>query len=281
MKEVLEYKLIELDGYSLSLANLIAFVAVLVVARVLLWLLRRILFRSKSKLPIDFARKNSLYLIIKYFVWVVAIVIALQAGGVNITILLAGSAALFVGLGFGLQQLFNDMVSGIILLFDGTIQVGDIIEVDGIVAEIEEINLRTSNVRSQDDIVMVIPNHKFVSENVINWSKQRKHTRFRVQVGVSYDSDVNLVREVLERCMEQDQTILREPHKPFVRFVNFGESSLDFECVFWSYNNFAYQNTNSELRFRIFNAFREHGITIPFPQRDLHIKSGGEKLRGE
>ncbi len=170
LNEVLEYKLLDFDNHSLSLYNIFAFVAVLIIARVLLWIVRRLLTRIGKRGSLDVARKASLYLIIKYFVWVIAIVVALQAAGLDITILLAGSAALFVGLGFGLQNLFNDMVSGIILLFDGTVQVGDVIEVDEIVAVIEAINFRTSSVRTRDDIQMIIPNHKFVSENVINWS---------------------------------------------------------------------------------------------------------------
>ena len=120
---------------------------------------------------------------------------------------------------------------------------------------------------------MIIPNHKFISERVINWSHNFNKTRFHVAVGVAYGSDTKLVKEALLECCRDMNEIFDQP-KPFVRFTDFGESSLDFQLFFWSEYVFEIENIKSELRFRIDQKFREKGIEIPFPQRDLHIKSG-------
>jgi small-conductance mechanosensitive channel len=214
----------------------------------------------------------SVFLIIKYFIWVIIIIVTLDTIGVQVSILLASIAALLVGVGMGIQQLFNDLASGIIILIERNLKIGDIIQLDdGTVGRVLSIRLRTSMIKSRDDIVMIIPNSKFVNDKIINWSHLDKTTRFHIDVGVAYGSDVLKVKKVLLQCAEQNKAVTSKP-KPFVRFLNFGDSSLDFQLYFWSAQTFEVENLKSELRFAINEEFINNDIQIPFPQRDVHIK---------
>lgn len=185
--------------------------------------------------------------------------------------MLAGSAALLVGLGFGIQQIFNDLVSGIILLFEGNLKVGEIIQLENdIVGKVTMIGLRTSKIRTRDDITMIIPNSKFISDKVINWSQDQSTTRFQVEVGVAYGSDVELVTRLLLESAKENQAVETKP-EPFVRFSDFGESSLNFQLLFWTNESFRCENVKSKLRYTIDRKFRENNVQIPFPQRDVHL----------
>ena len=179
---------------------------------------------------------------------------------------------MLVGLGFGLQQIFNDFVSGLILLFEGTIKVGEVVEVEGIVGRVIRIGLRTSELETRDNIMMLIPNSMFTSEKVINWSHNLQFTRFRVKIGVAYGSDTKLVKNVLLACADEHTFITKKP-QPRVRFREFGDSSLNFELLFFSDNMFRIESVKSDIRFMIDQKFRANDIQIPFPQRDLHIIS--------
>lgn len=268
--EFLNKKIFSFGDYTVTPMNLLIVFLILTATSIILKLVKALVHRKLSFG--DEGRSHSVFLIIKYFVWVIAIAISLQSIGINVSILIAGSAALFVGIGFGLQALFNDLVSGILLLIEGTVKVGDIIEVDGTVGKVTEINLRTSNIITRSDTVIIVPNHNFVSEKVINWSHNDLKTRFEVSVGVAYGSDVQLVKESLLMVADECPDVAKKP-KPKVWFTDFGNSSLDFKLLFWSEQVFAIQNTESDLRFAIDAIFRNNDITIPFPQRDLHIKT--------
>lgn len=267
LKDILAYKLIEVSDYTVTVANILVIIAIIVATWIGLKALKKILSKS-SKL--DKGQKYSLYQILRYVVWVVAIAYCLESLGVEFTLLLAGSAALMVGLGLGLQQTFNDFVSGVIILVEGTIKVGDIIEVDGIVSRVKHIGLRTTKVISRDDITLILPNNILTNHQVINWSHAQETARFKVSVGVDYSSDVELVTEILFNCVSNHKAVLKMP-KPFVRFEDFGNSSLDFSIFFWSDKIFPIENVKSEIRYAINKGFRENNITIPFPQRVVHM----------
>ncbi|HKI89531.1 MAG TPA: mechanosensitive ion channel domain-containing protein [Draconibacterium sp.] len=215
----------------------------------------------------------SVYLILRYVVWVIVIVLMLETSGIKVSVLLASITALLVGVGFGIQQLFSDLASGIVLLIERNLQINDVIQLaDGTVGKVIHIGLRTSKIKTRDDIILVVPNSKFVNDIIINWSQMDYNTRFSVEVGVAYGSDTKLVTEILLRCAMKNEKISSNP-TPFVRFNNFGDSSLDFQLFFWVKEPFLVEHTKSMLRYAIDDEFRKNGVQIPFPQRDLHIKS--------
>ena len=245
-----------------------------------MWVVKKIIFRNNKFKKFDEGNLYSLFQIIKYVIWIFAILIILDTIGLKLNALLAGSAALLVGIGLGLQNTFNDFVSGIILLFEGSIKVGDILEVDHDVVKIQRIGLRTSEAKNRDDIVTILPNSIITTNKVTNWSHQSKKTRFRISVGVAYGSDVELVLGILrESAMEHPE--VKDLEQINVRFLNFGTSSLDFELLFFSKNIFRIENVKSEIRIIINRKFVENKITIPFTQMDLHLKSNSTNLLKE
>ena len=213
----------------------------------------------------------SLFQIIKYILWIVSVLFMMQTLGISITVLLAGSAALLVGIGLGLQQTFNDFISGIILLIEGSTRIDDVLEIDGEVVKIQEIGIRTSKGLTRDDIVVIIPNSVITTSKVINWSHQSKKTRFRIKVGVAYGSDVDLVIRILEESALEHPEIKEMEHNND-SLVDFGTTPLDFHLLFFSDNVFRVEKIKADIRKIISRKFIENGILIPFPQLDLHVK---------
>lgn len=206
-----------------------------------------------------------------YLIFIISFLMALQAIEIQPTVLLGGAAALLVGIGLGLQQTFNDLVCGLLLLFERTVEVGDVVEVDNMVGTIKRIGLRTSLVDTRENITVIVPNSKLVGDKVINWSHNDDKARFFVAVGVAYGSDTALVKKLLLQAVSEHSRVLKKPD-PLVRFVDFGESSLDFRVFFWSRDLMPVENIKSDIRFRIDELFREHNISIPFPQRDVWMR---------
>ncbi len=271
ISELFDIKILDTKHVDISIYSIILIIGLVIGLRLLLFLIRKILKNTEKKKKLNENQIFVIYQIIKYFVIVIAIVVILESLGLNMTILTASSAALFVGIGLGLQQVFKDMFAGIILLFTGTIRIGDVIEIESIVAKVTSIGFRTSTVITRDDIDMIIPNSIIISEKVINWSYNNDKTRFKLEVGVAYGSDVELVRQVLLEVAGKNEEVSENP-APFVRFNDFGDSSLVFQLYFWSKNMYRIENVLSDMRFLIDKKFRENKITIPFPQRDVHMK---------
>lgn len=280
IKSALEFKLFEIQDYSISLYNLFVVVLVFISIRLVVSGLERLLKRQLSdKKNFTEGKLIAITKIGKYIVYVLGFILALKSVNINITPILIGSSALFVGLGFGLQEAFRDFVAGLMLLFEGDVMVGDVVEMENeTVGVIKQINLRTSKVRTRDGIMMIVPNSQLTNDRVINWSNSNRLTRFNVDVGVAYGSDTKLVEKLLLECASKEETIT-ERIKPFVKFADFGDSSLDFSLYFWSDEVWRIERTKSRLRFAIDQAFRDHKVTIPFPQRDLHFKSKDISLR--
>lgn len=268
LNQILNYPLFKVANFTVTLFNFLWVFVIIIVTRLVLKFVEK--FLNNKLAHLDKGRTYSLFSIIKYFLWLIAALMILQTVGVNLSLLLAGSAALFVGLGFGLQNIFNDFISGIILLIEGTIEVDDVVEVDGVVGKVKEIKLRTTKILTRDDIILIKPNHKFISDTVINWSHHKKSTRFKISVGVAYGSDVRLVEKCLLAAANTFDQVDKHP-APVVLFDDFGDSSLDFNLYFWSEEVFTAPRLRSNIRYKIDALFREHNITIPFPQRDVHI----------
>lgn len=273
IKEILEYQLINTDKFTIDVYSLLIALLIVIITRIIIWMIKRV-FRKNTYLSraVEVGKRHALYQMIKYIIWITAIFLVLDTVGIKITFLLAGSAALLVGLGLGLQEIFKDIVSGLFMLFEGNLKVNDVVELDGQIGKVKEIGFRTTKIESRDNIILIIPNSKFINGNVINWSHIQKLTRFHVNVGVAYGSDVKKVKEVLLACAKDHSLITKFP-EPFVRFNDFGNSSLDFQLFFWTDDAFYVENIKSDLRFLINQKFAENDITIPFPQHDIHIKS--------
>ena len=273
IKEILNFSLVQTNNLHITVYNLLTVVLILIITEIIIWTLHRV-FKKKiyPKPNIDIGKSHTIYRLIKYFLWISAILFILQTIGVKVTFLLAGSAALLVGLGLGLQEIFRDIVSGLILLFERNMKINDVVEVDEEIGKVKEIGFRTTKIETRDNIIHIIPNSRFIIGEVINWSHIEKLTRFSVDVGVAYGSDVRLVEKVLHDCAINHKKISEKPD-PFVRFNDFGESSLEFQIFFWTDESFYVENIKSDLRFEIDKRFREEKVQIPFPQQDVHIIS--------
>ncbi len=268
MEEILNYTLLQLGTYTITVWSLLKLIIFIVAILFLLKVIKKGIHRTKK---IDQAKKYSIYSLVKYCVLIFAFIIGFDIVGFNISLLLAGSAALLVGIGLGLQNLFSDFVSGIIILLDSSVKVNDIIEVNGLMCKVQEINLRTTMVLTRDDKYIILPNSDLTRNQLINWTHSDITSRFEVKIGVDYSSDVNLVMKILKDAAMGHQGVLITP-EPFIRFTDYGESSLNFSVLFWSQEVFRVENIKSEIRVRIFEMFSENNITVPFPQRVLHIK---------
>lgn len=268
VKDFLGTSLYDSATVHINLGTLLLILTAIIVVSFLLKLVRRIV---NSKLPEEDKNKfNSIFGFLKYLFYILAIVTVLHTSGIDLTVFLTASAALFVGLGFALQYLFQDIISGILIILDQSLHVGDIIEVDDKVGKVLEIRLRTTRAITRDDKVVVIPNHIFLTNSIFNYTQNHKTTREKVSVGVSYSSDILLVTQILETVADQQKGVLKNP-KPFVLFDNFGDSSLDFSLHFSINDSFTDPKLKSEIRYKIAAAFKENDISIPFPQRDVHL----------
>ena len=224
--------------------------------------------------------------LVHYSVVAVGAVVALRiAISADFTSLAVAFTALSIGIGFGLQFIAGDIASGFIILFERPVRVGDYVTIPGPDGELTEgmvrsINLRTTVVITNNNIAAVVPNSKIVNQNFLNWSYNReRRVRLSIPVGVSYDADPDRVTRTLLRAAEGVQFVLDEP-KPTVQFMEFGDSSLNFRLLVWSEKPRRHLLVKSAIRYNILRLFKEAGIEIPFPQRDINLRGGAPKLNG-
>ncbi|MBU2940237.1 mechanosensitive ion channel [Lacinutrix sp. C3R15] len=268
LKNILNKSIQISQDVEISVQNILLLLIVLLLATVFLRLLRRLISR---KLPQDDKLKfKGVFSYATWISYVIIVLVTLHAVGVNVTGIFAASAALLIGIGLALQTLFQDIISGIFILVDQSVHVGDIIEIDGKVGRVEEIKLRTTRAVTIENRVLVIPNHLYLTNSLYNWTQNGSTTRENVEVGVAYGSDVQLVKKLLLQAATSHDLVLKHPI-PTVLFTNFGDSSLDFKLVFTLNDSFQAAIPKSDIRFEIDRLFRENNISVPFPQRDIHI----------
>jgi small-conductance mechanosensitive channel len=244
-------------------------VAGLVAARLLTtWLDRRVLARTRM----DSGVRNSVRTATGYAAVLTGFVVAVSAAGVDFSSIAIIAGALSVGIGFGLQSIVNNFVSGLILLAERPIKVGDWISVTGGEGTVRRINVRSTEIDTFDRGTVIVPNSSLISNPVLNWTHADSVGRVRVAVGVSYDADPHQVEKILLACARANGRVLTFP-EPFVLFMNFGQSSLDFEVRVFIPDVMYVAIVGSELRFAIFKALNEAGISIPYPQQDVHVKT--------
>jgi small-conductance mechanosensitive channel len=221
---------------------------------------------------LDIGARASLVNVVVYSLWVLAIYTGINILGIDLSSLAFMAGALGIGIGFGLQNIVNNFISGIILLFDPSIQVGDMVQIGEDWGTVNRINIRTTIVQTFDNAALIIPNSQMLSDRVTNWSHRDPKVRRQVDVGVAYGSDVQLVRTVLLRIVNDMPEIMDDP-APRVDFMDFGDSALIFRVRFWITSPEFWLTAPTELRFRIDEEFKKHGIEIAFPQQDIHIRS--------
>ena len=269
VSDLAAHSLLELGEMNITISSLISIAIYVFLTLILLRLIRRFIMNRLGR-KMEQGRRKAIYNLVKYLIWLIVTYLIFEAIGIKLSSFLVAGGVFFAVLAVGLQQIFKDFVSGIILQVEGSISVGDVIELEGLIGVVKEVHVRTSIIQTRDDIVMIVPNHRFVEERVINWSHIQRNTRFLVKVGVAYGSNVDHVEKVLLQCMHEQAGISDHP-APRVWLTNFGDSSLDFDCYFWSTEAFGIEAVKSDLRFRIVRKFAENGIEIPFPQRDVHV----------
>ena len=268
LKAFLEYSFNFGTDVTISVQTILIVFLALLIASFLLKFFRKLITR---KLPNEDKEKFvSVFEYLKWLAYIVIFLVTLQSSGVNVTAIFAASAALLIGVGLALQTLFQDIISGIFILIDQSVHVGDIIELEGKVGRVVEIKLRTTRAVTIDNKVLVIPNHLYLTNSLYNWTENGVETRESVSVGVAYGSDIQLVKSVLLKAVESNPKVIPKP-EPTVFFTNFGDSSLDFKVSFTLNNSFEAAIIQSDIRFEIDKLFREHQISIPFPQRDVHV----------
>ncbi|MBO3116225.1 mechanosensitive ion channel [Winogradskyella sp. DF17] len=268
IKDILNYTFHFSENISISVKGILFVSVVILITSIILKGIRRLITRN---LPTDDKAKFvSLFSYGKWVIYLIIFLITLNTIGVNVNSVLAASAALLIGIGLALQTFFQDIISGVFILLDQTVHVGDIIEIDGKVGRVEEIKLRTTRAVTIDNKVLVLPNHLYLTNSLFNWTQNGTLTRESVEVGVAYGSDVELVKKILLQVANENTDVLELP-EPTVLFTDFGDSSLNFKLIFTLNDSFKAPFPKSDIRFAIDRLFRENNITIPFPQRDVHI----------
>jgi len=280
---ILVYDFIRIGVFHVSVYHIFLIVAVLFVAKVALNFLKLYLLKRVSKRTnLDKGTEYVIIQIAKYIIYTLAIIIIVRSFGIGLNLLLGGATALLVGIGLGLQDIFKDFLSGLLLLFEGTTKVGDIVELvnyngqSNFVATISEINLRTTKVKTREGKTLIVPNSVLTHQSVNNWTYDDALTRFTIPVTVAYDTEMDLVKQILVKCAQQHPKVKNT--KPiFVRLLNFGDNGLELDLVFWADQNFYIEIYKSEIRFAINEEFKKLGVVIPYPQSDVYIKNWNDK----
>ena len=269
MKEFLNTT-IELGSFELSFRSILLFFSVIAAAQVVIWSVRHLLRKFLRNTNFEEGMRFMVMRLVRTVVYFLVIVVALDTAGIDLTVFWASSAALLVGVGIGLQNFFNDVVSGFVLLFEGGVRVGDELEVDGMMVRVERIDLRSTRVITRFGNLIVIPNGLISGQTVRNFTQGENATMVQLAVGVAYGSDVERVKAILLEAANAEEEVVKKSQTA-VLFNDFGESSLQFTVCFWIEKPFLRKLISSNIRFRIDEAFRANGIRIPFPQRDVHV----------
>jgi small-conductance mechanosensitive channel len=263
-QQILAYPLIEVDNYHLKVANLLIVAVIWLLAWLLLRGLHRLINRGLAQMTWDQGRRYSLYLLTQYIVWMLATTAMFEALGVQVSVLLAGSTALLVGLGLGIQPIFRDVVSGIFLLFEGAIEVGDILEVGGRVAQVKHIHLRTSELVTREGVTLILPNHLFITENVVNWThRSAEPSQFVLSVLVKNTADMQQVRTALQSAAREHPQVLDQP-PPEVRLSSMqSEKGFEMQLRVWVAEKLDSESILSDLRFLVLQKLRQAGVKFP------------------
>lgn len=268
-------QLFNLGNSTFTVRTLVLMVVSIMLLFLIAGLIKKVLIkRIFPRYHLDIGVSLAIATIIKYVLVILGLFIIFQTTGIDLSALGLLFGALGVGIGFGLQNITNNFISGIIILFERPIKVGDRVELDDQLAgNISEISARATTLITNDNIAVIVPNSDFINQRVINWSHHNRNVRLNFPVGVSYKEDPEAIRKVLIEVAEQNPGVLKEP-RPDVLFDEYADSSLNFILRIWTseYSDKP-KVLKSQLYYEIFRKFKENNIEIPYPQRDVHIKT--------
>ncbi|MBI1849330.1 MAG: mechanosensitive ion channel [Planctomycetes bacterium] len=276
--DTLQRPLFEIGDHPVSIMSLIVFASLVILTFLGARLAARVVIgRALAHTKMTEGMRYALQRMFQYVLVVIGLFVALHTLGINVESFVVLAGALGVGIGFGLQNIVSNFVSGLIILAERPIEVGDRIEIGGSMGRVTNIGTRSTTILTNDNIAIIVPNADFISKSVTNWTHGDPKVRFKIPVGVAYGTDERLVTRALLEVADEDEDTLKDP-PPQVRFHQFGESSLDFLLQVWTETR-ANQPTRyrSQINYAIAEKFRRHGIPFPFPQRDLHLVSGSLK----
>jgi small-conductance mechanosensitive channel len=275
LQKIFDYRLFKLGDSYLTVSGLLELIILLALVLAVEWILRRyIVRRALQRTRLEPSLQFAIARIGGYAFIALGFYISLQVVGLNLTSLAVVAGAVGVGLGFGLQNIVHNFVSGLIILAERPIAIGDRIEISGVAGQVQQIRLRSTTVITNDNIAYIVPNSDFITNTVTNWSHGDLRVRIRLPIGVAYGTDLKKLEKLLLEVALAHPKVLREPG-PSVFFLGFGDSSLNFELGVWtSEMTFQPRRFRSELFFAMEEKLRQNQIEVPFPQRDLHLRSG-------
>ena len=269
--EILFHPLVHLAAGPLTLASILVALVIIVIAQLVSLAFGRGVRRLLRHRGVHDGAGFAMGKIVRYIVLLIGVMIAITSIGLKMDALLAASAALFVGIGFGLQTIAQNFISGVIVLIERPVGKGDFVQIGETSGTVADIGLRATRVVTRDEVTIIVPNSELITRQVINHSVPTSRRRIRVEVGVAYGSDVDQVTRALLEAATEANGVLPEPPAE-VRLERFGDSSLDFSLLAWIGDPSHDLRIASKLRFAIDRAFRSYAISIPFPQRDLHLR---------
>ena len=276
LNQILDFQVMEVGGSAITAKHILLFTLALLVTRYASLTTRRVL-NEHLLTSVEPAPRYVILRITGYSVWVVGIIVALDFLSIDLTALAVVAGGLGIGIGFGLQNVVANFVSGLVLLLEQPIRIHDRVTVENVEGNVVDIHFRSTTILTNDNIAIIVPNSQFINQSVTNWSHGDPNIRVHVPVGVAYGSDVGLVTRILEDVAARVDHVLKNPG-PEVRFNEFGDSSLNFELLVWSDDPPGHLQLRSRLNYAIDAEFRQHGIEIPFPQRVVHLESGEETV---
>ena len=279
LEEIMNVSLFNLGDSKLTiglvLTLILSFIILFVGAE---WVRKLIVNKILIRYRLDIGTRKSIGTMIKYFLILAGIFSILQTNGLDLSAFGILAGAVGVGIGFGLQNITNNFISGLIILFEQPIKEGDRIEVGDVSGDVIKISARSTMILTNDNISIIVPNSQFIDSQVINWSHHDRNIRFNFPVGVSYKEEPQKIRKILLEVASNNPGVLNLP-EPDVLFDEFGDNSLNFNLRVWTSEYINRPKVlKSQLYYEIFRRFQEEGIEIPFPQRDIHLGTGFEKL---
>jgi small-conductance mechanosensitive channel len=268
---IIMQRMIKGELFTIQVSDIMIAVMIVLLAKVVIWFVTQIsLYRMYKNNETDEGIQFAINQLVSYVIYVVAFIFALDRIVSDMSIIYGGAAALLVGIGLGLQQTFNDFFSGLVLLFERTVMIGDILEIDGQVGRVIKIGLRASRIETRNSVSMLIPNSKLVNQSVVNWTHSDNVVRFEVSITVPYGTDTPLIKDLLLKSVENNEEVLKKPN-PFVRLNDFGDNGLSFSLYFFSTQVMWAEDVRSHVRFEIDKILRENNIIIPYPQREIRV----------